>query len=118
MAEIIENIKKDSKVQKEISQIIEKYNNESYATQARRLENASIQSKVFEQAKNIKGDTFEDMDIAVGPKDNKLNFLKNKIGLPHTKLNREMNKLGVIKLSSKRGDRILSRWTNSPEHHN
>ena len=44
--------KKDSKVQSENSQTIEKYNKESYATQSKIGQNALIQSKVSEQAEN------------------------------------------------------------------
>ena len=68
MAEIIVVIKKFSKVQNEISQTIEKYNKESYATQAKIGQNALIQSKDFEQAVNIMGDTIEDMDIEIEQK--------------------------------------------------
>ena len=72
MAEFIEIMKKDSKVQNEIPQIIEKYNKESYETQSEEGQNALIQSKVFEQAINIMGDTIEDMDIEMEQKDNEI----------------------------------------------
>ena len=77
MAEFIEIMKKDSKVQNEIPQFIEKYNKESYATQSKEGRNALIQSKVFEQAINIMGDTIEDMDIEIEQKDNEIEFLGN-----------------------------------------
>ena len=63
MAEFIEIIRKDWKVQNEISQTLEKHNKESYSTQSKKNQNALIQSKVVEQAVNIMGDTIEDMDI-------------------------------------------------------
>ena len=62
MAEFIEVMKKDSKVQNEISQTIEKYNKKSYATQSKLGQHDSTQSKVFEQPVNKMGDTFEDVD--------------------------------------------------------
>ena len=40
------------------------------------------------------GDTTEDMDIGIEQKDNKLEFLENRIGLPDCKVFDEMNKLG------------------------
>ena len=61
----MEVTKKDSKVQNEITQTIETYNKESYSTQSKTGQNALMQSKVFEQAINIMGDTIEDMDIEI-----------------------------------------------------
>ena len=95
----LEMIKKDSRVQNEISQTIEKYNKESYSTQSKLVQNALIRSKVFEQAINIMRDTIEDMDIEIEHKDNKIEFLENKIGLPDCKVI-EMNKVGLTKISS------------------
>ena len=73
MAEFIEIIKKDSKVQNEISETIEMFNKE---TQSKLGQNALIQSKIFEQAINIKGDTFEDMDIQIELKDKNNRFVR------------------------------------------
>ena len=42
-------IKKDSKVQNDISQTTEKNNKESYPTQSKLEQNVSFQSKVFDQ---------------------------------------------------------------------
>ena len=78
MAEFIEFIIKYSKVQNEISQTIEKYNKESYSPQSKRRQNDLNESKVFEQAINIIGDTIEDMDIEIEQKDNKIEFLDKK----------------------------------------
>ena len=78
MAEIREIFKKFSKVQNEISQTIENYNKELFLIQSRRGQNVSIQSKVFEQAINIVGDTIEDMKIEIEQKDKKMEFLEYK----------------------------------------
>ena len=40
-----------------------------------------IQSKVFEKAIKIRGDTIEDMHIEIEQKDNKTEFLETKLGL-------------------------------------
>ena len=78
MAEFTQDFKKDSKVQNEIAHTIEKYNRESYSTQSKIYQNVLIQSKVFEQAIIIIGDTIEDMDIEIEHKDNKIEFLEKK----------------------------------------
>ena len=65
VTEFIEIIKKDSKIQNDLSQTIEKYNKESYLAQSGTGQNALIQNKVFEQAINITGDTTEDLDIEI-----------------------------------------------------
>ena len=97
MAEFKEIIEDDSKVQNDISQAIEKYNKESYATQSKLGRNALIQSKISEKALIIMGDTIEDMDREKEHKYNKIEFLENKIGIPDCKVIEEMNKLGFKK---------------------
>ena len=47
-------------------------------------------------------DTIEDLDRKIKQKDNKIEFLKNKNGLPVSKVFEEMNKLGLTKISSKK----------------
>ena len=64
-------------------------------------EKALILSKVFEQARNIMGDTIEDTDIERELKDSKIELLENKIGLPDSKVI-EMNKLGLKKHPKKK----------------
>ena len=59
MTEFNEIIKNDSKIQKEISQTNEKYTNESTATQSKMGQIALIESKVFQPAINIMGDTLK-----------------------------------------------------------
>ena len=103
MAAFIEIIKKkDSKVQNEVSQTIEKYNNESYSTQSKTGQNALIQSNVFEQALNKTRDTIEDMHFEIEQKDNKRDFLENKKWLPDSKVIEEMNRIRLNKISSKK----------------
>ena len=68
-------MKRDSKVQHEISQTIEKYNEESFSTQSKIGQNALFQSKLFEEAIHIMDDTIEEMDIEI---EQKWNFLKIK----------------------------------------
>ena len=54
------------------------------------------------------GETFEDMDTKIDQKDNKIELLQNKIGLPDCQVIEEMNQLGFYKISSKRkGDKIM-----------
>ena len=63
MTDFMEIIEKNSKVQDDISQTIEKYNNESYENQSNIGKNAWFQSNVFKQTINILGETIADMDI-------------------------------------------------------
>ena len=112
------NLIEDFKVPNEITRTIEKYNIESYSTQSKIGQKALIQSKVFEQATNSMGDTIEDMDIERQEKDNKIELLENKIGLPDCKVFDEMNRLGLKNMSSKRkGDRIMDRLNISLNNH-
>ena len=88
MAEFIEFIKKilnyKTRYHKPLKNIIK-----SYSTQSKIGQNALIQNKVFEQAINLMGDTIEVLDIEVEQKDNRIEFLENKIGLPILKLLRK-----------------------------
>ena len=65
------------------------------------------------------GYTIEDMDIEIEQKVNKIEFLEKKVvGLPDCKIIEQMNKLGLIKISSKRkGHRILDRLKISLNNH-
>ena len=71
MTEFKEFIKNEPKVQNDISQTIEKYNKEPYATHSKIDQNFLIHSKDFEQAINRLGDTIENMDIKLEQKDKK-----------------------------------------------
>ena len=62
---------KNSKIQNKTSQTIEKYVKKSYATQIKIAQSALIQSRVFEQATNVMGDTVEVMQIRKEIKYNK-----------------------------------------------
>ena len=80
--------------------------------------NDLIQSKVFEQAVNIMGDTIEDMDVEIEQTDKKRIFRKK--GIPDSKVTEFMNKLGLNKLSSKtkvgRIMEILNKWPNNQKY--
>ena len=57
-------------------------------------------------------DTISDMDIELEQKDNKIQFLQDKVGIPDSKfVEEEMNRLDLNKISSKdRFDRIMNRF--------
>ena len=101
MTDFIEIIQRDSKTQDNISQIIDKYNNQSYATRSKLGQNALIQSIIYKEAINISGDTINDMDIEIEQKDNKINFLEDKIGITDDKVVEEMYKLNLKKIANK-----------------
>ena len=110
MTDFIRVNKKNSKVRKDISQIIDKINEESYLLRSKIGRNALFQRKVFKQALNVMGDTINDMNIELEQKDNKIFFSGKKIGVPDFKIIKEMNKFKFNKLSIKdENDRIMNR---------
>ena len=100
MSEFIETFKKDVNIQNEISQTIDRYNEESFSRRSQIGQNALIRSKVFEQS-NIMGETISDMDIEIELEANKIQFLENKIGIPDSKVIDGLNKLDLNKKTCK-----------------
>ena len=100
MSEFIEAIKKDINIQNEVSQTIEKYNKESFSTRSKKGQNALIQRKVFKQAIVIMGETISDMEKESEQKDNKIQFLEDKIRIPDSKVIEKMIRLDLNKLSN------------------
>ena len=118
MAEFIGIIQRDTKIQNDISNIIDKYNNQSYATKSKLGENALIQSNIYKEAINIMGDAINDMDMEMEQKDNKISFLENKIGITDDKLIEEMNRLDLNKISNiEKNNRIMNRLNKTLDKH-
>ena len=118
MGEFIEIFKQDVNIQNEISQTIDKYNKESFSTRSQIGQNALIQSKVFKQAINIMGETISDMYVEIEPKDSKIQFLEDKIGIPDSKVVEEMKRLDLNKISCKeKNDRIMNRLNKTLHNH-
>ena len=99
MSECIEIFKTDVNIQNEISQTIDKYDKESFSTRSQVGRNALIESKIFKQAINSMGETISDMDMEIEQKDNKIQFLEDKIGIPASKVIEEMDRLDINKIS-------------------
>ena len=119
MSNFIETITKDTKIQDEISQTVEKYNNESFSTRSQIGQNALIQSKIFKQAIEIMGGTIDDMDIEIEQNVNKISFLDKKIGVTDDKMVEEMNRLYLNKISDKeKNNRIMNRLNRTLNKHN
>ena len=58
------------------------------------------------------------MDIEIVQKVNEIDFLKNKIGLPDSKVIEELKKMWTKKISSKwKNDRIMDTWNISFINH-
>ena len=58
------------------------------------------------------------MDIALEQKDNKIQFLEVKIGIPDSKIVEEMSRLDLNNLSSKnKNDRIMIRLNKTLNNH-
>ena len=119
MSDFIEIIQKDTKIQNNISNIVDKYNNQSYTTRSILGENALIQSSIYKEAINIMGDTINDMDIEIEQKTNKISFLENKIGVTDDIVIEEMKKLDLNKISDKdKNIRIMNRLNKTLNKHN
>ena len=119
MTDFFEIIQKDTKIQKDISNIVNKYNNQSYATKSILGKNALIQSSIYKEAINIMGDTIDDMDKEIEQKHNKISFLENKIGVTDDKIIEEKNRLDLNKVSDKEKNiRIMNRINKAPNKHN
>ena len=101
MTDFIEIIQKDTKIQNDISNIVDKYNNQSYPTKSILGKNALIQSSIYKEAISIMGDTIINMDVEIEQKDNKISFLENKIGVTDDKVIEEMNRVDLNKISDK-----------------
>ena len=118
MTDFIEIIQKDSKIQDDISNIVDKYNNQSLATRSKLGQNALIQSSIYKEAINIMGDTINDMDIEIEQKANKILFLENKIGVTDDKIIEEMKRLDLDKISNKeKNNRIMNRLNKTLNKH-
>ena len=111
--------RKIHKIQNDISNIVDKYNNQSYATKSILGKNALIQSSIYKEAINIMGDTIIDMDVEIEQKNTKISFLANKIGVTDDKVVEEMNRLDLNKISDKEKNiRIMNRLNKTLNKHN
>ena len=64
------------------------------------------------------GETISDMDMEIEQKDNKIQCLEDKIGIPDSKVIEEMNRLDLNKISSKeKNDRIMNRLNKTLNNH-
>ena len=119
MTDFIEVIQKDTKIQNDISNIVDKYSNQSYATKSILGKNALIQSSIYKEAINIMGDTITDMDVEIEQKDNKISFPENKIGVTDDKIVEEMKRLDLNKITDKeKNNRIMNRLNKTLNKHN
>ena len=119
MTDFIEIIQKDTKIQNDISNIVDKYNNQSYATKSILGKNALVQSSIYKEAINIMGDIINDMDVEIEQKDNKISFLENKIGVTDDKIVEEMKRLDLNKITDKeKNNRIMNRLNKTLNKHN
>ena len=119
MTDFIEIMQKDTRIQNDISNIVDKHNNQSYATKSILGKNALIQSSNYKEAINIMGDTINDMDVEIEQKDNNISFLENKIGVTDDRIVEEMKRLNLNKISDKeKNNRIMKRLNKTLNKHN
>ena len=64
------------------------------------------------------GETISDMDMEIEQKDNKVQFLEDKIGIPDSNVIEEMNKLDLSKISCKeKNEGIMNRLNKTLHNH-
>ena len=78
MTEFKESMKSNPKDQKGLELFVNKYSYQSCRTQSQRRQKAFFQRRFHEQAIEILGENFEDIDKEIDFKDNKTNILANE----------------------------------------
>ena len=78
MTGFLESFKNNSKTQKYIEIILDKYSNESYKTQSQTGQNAFLQTIIYAEAVEIMCETIENMYKQICLRDNKFKFLAVK----------------------------------------
>ena len=64
------------------------------------------------------GETISDLDVEIEQKDNKIQFLKDKLGIPDSKVREEMKRSLLNKISCKeKNDRIMNRLNKTLTNH-
>ena len=64
------------------------------------------------------GERINDMDIEIEEKDNKINYLENKIGISDEKVIEEMSNLNLNNIINKeKNDRIMNRLNKTLNNH-
>ena len=97
-------------MQNELSQIVDKYNRESFSTRSQIGQIALTQNIDFKQAIVIMGETLSDMDKEIEQRDIKRKSSENKIGKTDSEVKEEMKRSDLNKtLSKEKNDRIMKR---------
>ena len=118
MAEFLEVIKQDPKIQNEKSQIIDQYNRKSISTGCQVGQKALVQSKAFKQAIKIMRERISGLDIELKQKGRKIQSLEGTIGIPDSKVVEEMNRLDLNKQPNKdKCDEIMKKFKKIKKKH-
>ena len=109
MAELIEANKNNPKTQTDILLIVSNHTNESYKTQSQTGQTALAQRKFIEEAKEISGKRNDDMDQISEFRDNKNNFLADKIRSSTERFIEQMEQINLNDFLTGR-DRVKKDW--------
>jgi hypothetical protein len=115
--EFISIIRKDKETSNEISNQILKLTSQSLATQSDAAKEFLKNNVILTKVVNYMGEAIGDMDIEIEEKDNKINFLKNKIGMSDKEITKEM---AILKIRTSDVDinaRIMKRLRDIDEKH-
>lgn len=117
--EFLKSVKNNKDVQKEIKHEVQKYSEQNLNTKNEIGKTMLIQNNVYKKAMYLMGDTIADMDEEIEIKDNKINYLENKIGMTDKEVVKEMKNKGIKLTEDKsRKDRILNRLKRNCIKHN
>ena len=115
--EIIEKIKKDKDTSMLIADQLLKFSRQTLSTQADTarevLKNNIVLCKAIEEL----GDEIADMDEELEDKDNKITYLKSKIGISDKEFTEEFSKIHFNKQDIERHQRVLNRMRKREERH-
>ena len=115
--EIIEKIKKDKDTSMLIADQLLKFSRQSLATQADTareiLKNNIVICKAIEEL----GDEIADMDEELEDKENKITYLKRKIGISYKEFTEDFSKIHFNKQDIERHQRVLNRMRKREERH-
>ena len=99
MSDSIETRKNNPKTQKKIELNAKSSSNQSYKTLSQMKKKALIHRRIYEQAIEIIGETFGDMDEEMEIKNSKKNFSTSKIGISDKQNLFRTNKMEQLELT-------------------
>jgi primosomal protein N'' len=115
--EYIDKVKQDKETSKIISEKIIILKSQSLSTQAATATELTKMNVVLTRAIDELGDEMANMDEEIEDKNNKINYLTNKIGITEKAFSEEFSKLNIAKQDIDRKTRVWNRMKRRIERH-